>query len=699
MGNKIIIAMILGLILGFSTQFTLPIIEMIGQAFIMLLQMTALPYISISLIYGIGSMSRKQGKQFIKFGSISFIILLLATLVIIFLAPIAFPDWSAAAFYSASTVQVKPDLDLLKLFLPANPFKAYAQAIVPAVVIFSVFIGIGFIGIENKRRSLHVFKDIRHSLTIVTNLVMKVAPIGVFAISLDASATIVAAELEGLLVYIVTATSIVFLLCFMVFPMLVALLTPLTYKQVFNTAKEPLITAFATGSLFVVLPLIVENVRHQLKDYASTDSAAKTLPSIIVPISYSLPVGGKLLAISFVLFAGWFSGQSIGVAEYPKLMVFGVMQLFGSTIIAVPNLLDSFDVSQSMFELFVVAEQLIISRLGALLSTMFIIVLSFLVTLMVMNKVKLQLKPLLTFAVSVPICTALILALVSVAFDSISHQYQGYDKFIDRQLLLPPAKASYYNEPEVNALQNIKTGSTIADIKRRGFIRMGYYRDALPYAFHNKDGNLVGLDIELGHLLAAELNVDIKFIKIYRNQTSILLENGYLDIVSGIPITSTNILKYTLSEPYITEPIALLVKDEDRKNFSHWDKFIGNKDVIIGIPESYFNVQVVKKNLPNTVVWELTTPRLMFKEQGKDIDAMIYGAAGASAWTLLYPNYTVVIPKPIAPPVAMAFPVGSQDLAFQNFISQWINMKKRNHTIDSLFTYWIEGKEPGNFIK
>ena len=95
--------MVLGLIIGFSTQFTLPVIETIGQGFVMLLQMTALPYISVSLIYGIGSMSRKQGKQLIKFGSISFLILLSSVLILIFLAPIAFPDWTAAAFYSASS--------------------------------------------------------------------------------------------------------------------------------------------------------------------------------------------------------------------------------------------------------------------------------------------------------------------------------------------------------------------------------------------------------------------------------------------------------------------------------------------------------------------------------------------------------------------------------------------------------------------
>ncbi|WNC67877.1 cation:dicarboxylase symporter family transporter [Thalassotalea nanhaiensis] len=699
MANKIIIAMFLGLLIGFTTQFTLPVVELTGQGFVMLMQMTALPYISVSLIYGIGSMSRKQGKQLIKFGGSTLLILSTIVLVFIGLSPLAFPDWSAAAFYSASNQVTTDEQNILELFLPANPFNAYAQAIIPAVVIFSIFVGLGFIGIESKRRTLYIFKDLREALTLVTNFVMKFAPIGVFAIALHASATIKPDELDGLMVYIATAACVVLLLSFVVLPLLVAIITPLTYKQVVLTAKDALITAFATGSIFIVLPLIAQSVRKQLFDYAKLHNDAKRIPSVIVPISFSLPIGGKLLAILFVLFAGWFSGESVHVSDYPELMIFAVMQLFGSSMIAVPNLLDNVNISASMFDLFVVAEQLIISRLGALLSVMFITVMSLLVTLLVLNKVKFYIKPFTILSVSTPIATALIFLLLSLTFNSISHPYQGYEKFINRDLLLPSAKASYLKEPANIAGPFGKRNLTLNNIKQRGIIRMGYYRDSLPYAFHNKDGELVGLDIELGHLLAQELGVNIEFVRIYRTQTKELLSNGYLDIVSGIPVTPKNLLEYTLTSSYTAEPFSFLVRDKDRRKFTYWKDIIDNKALTIGIPEAYFYEQSIQKNMPNNKVWELSTPRLMFKKQGENIDAMMYGAAGASAWTLLYPDYAVVMPKPLAPAIDIAFPVATGDLAFERFISHWIAMKKRSKTIDALFAYWIEGKEPNIFIK
>lgn len=699
MGNKILIALLCGLTIGFFTKFTSPTIQMIGEGFIMLLQMTALPYISVSLIFGVGSMSRKQAKTLAIYGSLTFLIILMSTLLIIALTPLAFPNWQSASFYNPAAINIKSPENLLSIFIPANPFYSFSNSIVPAVVVFSIFVGFGFIGVENKRRTLYIFKDLRHALSLVTNAVMKVAPVGVFAIALNASAIITEDDLNGLTIYIATAASLVILLCFILLPLIVSILTPLTYIQVLNTAKEAFITAFATGSLFVVLPLIVESVRRQLGEYAKMYNDARRIPSIIVPISYSLPIGGKLLAILFILFAGWFSGESVPLTDYPQLMLLGVMQLFGSPMIAVPNLLDTFDISKGMFDLFVISEQIIVGRLSAALSVMFITALSLLVTLMLMGKVRFNVKPFLAAIIIIPTISSLMLFTLSVVFNSITHQYQGYDKFIDRSLLLPPAKAVYLKEPNLdNFTQYIKT-DTLKAIDSRGFIRMGYYRDSLPFAFHNKDGMLVGLDIEIVHLLAQELGVDIEFVQIYRSQTKHLLENGYLDIVSGLPETPDNLIKYTLTKAYIEEPLALLVHDEDRKNFSHWHKFIYNDELTIGIPEAYFNSQTIKKNLPKNMVWELSTPRLFFKEQGKDIDAMIYGAAASSAWTLLYPEYTVMIPKPNLPPIAYGFGITSNDQDFRVFLNHWIAMKQRSKTIEGFYKYWIEGKTPNHFVK
>ncbi|TKB47546.1 cation:dicarboxylate symporter family transporter [Thalassotalea mangrovi] len=698
--NKIIIAMMAGLLIGFTSDYTNQLINYIGQGFVMLLQMTALPYIAVSLVFGIGSMTRQQAKRLVKYGTVCFLILLLVVVGVILLAPIAFPDWNSAAFYSASIIREKETYNVLDYFLPANPFRSLAAGTVPAVVVFSIFIGIGFISIHDKRRSLYVFKDIRQALIKVTNTVMKLAPYGVLAIAWDASASLAREEMDGLLVYFVTTASMVFLLTFVILPLIVAIFTPLRFSQVFLACRSALITGFATGSIFVVIPVIAEDVKKQLIAHAKHHNSSTRLPSIIAPISYSLPMGGKLLVLLFILFAAWFNGEQIALYDYPELVVVGVLQLFGSQMVAVPNILDSFAISASMFELYVVAEQLLVSRLAALLSVMFITVCAMLIPMVIMHKVRFYLRPFIIFIIAVPLCTSLILAGLSFTFNSISHQYQGYEKFIDRDLLLPAAKSQVLktpqpdDTPDIDAIEN-----TLERITVRGKLRMGYYADALPYAFHNKNGELVGLDIEIGHLLAQELEVEIEFVRIQRNNIETYLNQGYLDIVASLPVTPGNLINHNLSNPHIKETLALLVKDEERSKYANWTRIIEDSGIVLGMPETHYYEKTVQKNMPKNTVHELSSPRQFFIDDSLDIDAMIYGAAGASAWTLLYPDYTVVIPEPRLPEIGMAFPLQQQDYQFEQFLNNWIAMKKNSKTIDALFTFWIEGKQPVGFIR
>ena len=94
----------------------------------------------------------------------------------------------------------------------------------------------------------------------------------------------------------------------------------------------------------------------------------------------------------------------------------------------------------------------------------------------------------------------------------------------------------------------------------------------------------------------------------------------------------------------------------------------------------------------NGKAWEIATPRLFFREEYKHIDAMLFGAPSASAWTLLNPSYTVVVPKPVQPPLSRAFPISKKDRTFELFMRNWINMKMQNRTLERLFDYWIRGK-------
>ena len=70
-GTQVLLALVLGLAMGLFFGEHVAFLKDIGKAFILLLQMTVLPYITLSLITGLGQLTYQEVKAlFLKAGSI-----------------------------------------------------------------------------------------------------------------------------------------------------------------------------------------------------------------------------------------------------------------------------------------------------------------------------------------------------------------------------------------------------------------------------------------------------------------------------------------------------------------------------------------------------------------------------------------------------------------------------------------------------
>ena len=77
----------------------------------------------------------------------------------------------------------------------------------------------------------------------------------------------------------------------------------------------------------------------------------------------------------------------------------------------------------------------------------------------------------------------------------------------------------------------LETGARLDIIRRRGVLTVGYLPDSLPYAFFNAADDLVGLDVELAHRLAAELGVRLEFVPLDRERAVDQINAGECDLV------------------------------------------------------------------------------------------------------------------------------------------------------------------------
>src|SRR6185436_15710820 len=115
-------------------------------------------------------------------------------------------------------------------------------------------------------------------------------------------------QLARLRVYFLSYAAMALLLSLVVFPGLVGCLTPISGRRVLQATRDVLITAFVTGDLFIVLPNLIARSRELVAEaHPAGADDEHSLPDVIVPAFYNFPHAAKLLSLSFVLFAAWYS--------------------------------------------------------------------------------------------------------------------------------------------------------------------------------------------------------------------------------------------------------------------------------------------------------------------------------------------------------------------------------------------------------
>jgi len=693
LATSILIGLVLGILCGVFFGEYCSFLEIFGDGFIKLLQMTILPYIVVSLILGIGRMTYKEAKLLAAKAGILMLIFWGISFFMVLVMPLSFPEWETAAFFSTSLVEVPQKVDFLQIYIPANPFYALANNLVPAVVLFSILFGVVLMGIKEKEALIHALDVAAEALIRVTNLIVKLTPYGVFAISAAAAGTMTVEEFGRLQVYFITFNLAALFLTFWVLPMLLTAVTPFKYKDVVGMSKDAMATAFTTGNLFVVLTVLTENCKTLFKKYDLIEERTDSYVDVIIPVSFNFPTTGKLLMLLFILFAAWFSGSSLSLQQYPTFIFSGLLSFFGGVDVAMPFMLDLMRLPSDLYQLYVVTG-ILNGRFATLLAAMNLLVFTILATCALSGSLSINKKKVMNYVITTLVLTVAVVGGSRLYFSHfVKNVYTEDEALVKMHLLSQPVQAEVYKELPARPPYHDPNTSYLDQILVRGTLRVGYLKDRLPYAFVNKKGQLVGFDIEMAHELAREMGVSLEFYLLERGKVEEQLNAGYCDIfMSGSRITPQKALKVTFSQPYLDETIAFVVKDHLRDRFSSPQARLKLEAPKVGTFKDPYLLRLLEYYLPQAERVELETPRDFFTKKKGDLDALIFTAEAGSAWTLLYPDYTVVVPVPdtVSRPMAYVIPRGDKKLL--DFVNSWLALKKKDRTIEILFNHWILGE-------
>ena len=697
--TKILIGLLSGVVLGLFLGEHAAIFNVAADGFVKLLQMTVLPYIMLSIVTSLGSLSFAEVRTLGLRGGAVLVGLWCLALLFTFLIPLAFPVLETASFFSTTLLEQRRPFNFVELFIPSNPFYALSNNIVPAVVFFFIFFGVAMIGVERKQVALDVFNIAKEALSKATKFVVSLTPYGVFAIAANTAGTLNVDQIARIQVYLITYTIVALLVALWVLPGLVSALTPFSYKEVLGPTRDALITAFVAADLFIVLPILIQACNELLERHRLIDDRTRALPDVIVPTSFNFPHTGKLLSISFILFAGWFADAAVPVSDYPRLALTGLLTFFGSLNAAVPFLLDLFHIPADTFQLFL-ATGVINSRFGSLLAAVHTVSVTLLGSAAIVGSLHFSMARIARYLCFTAVLTALMIGGLRLVFNhTVAGSFAGQELVYSMRPLMTSGDARLIQLTDLDNNTAAPPGSLIDTITKRGILRVGVFADRLPFVFTTRDGHLVGFDVEMAELLARDLGVKVEFIQMQEVGARVprALATAQVDLVmTGFPVTAPRASQILFSEPYLDETLAFVVKDELRQTFSNWAAIRELGDFSVAIPELPYFIGAIKARAPALKLSVLNSMKQIEAGLAKgSYDAVVLPAERGSVLSLLYPKYAVVVPEPGTVRIPLAYPVARRDKDFAAFLNTWIELKRRDGTIDALYSHWILGKQAG----
>ena len=316
---QILIGLVLGIAIGavlnhFSAEkawWISNVLQPAGDIFIRLIKMIVIPIVISSLIVGIAGVgdAKKLGrigvKTIVYFEVVTTIAIVVGLLLANLFHPGAGIDMSTLGTvdiskYQATAAEVQHEhafIETILNLIPSNIFAAVARGEMLPIIFFSVLFGLGLSSLKPDLREplVTMFQGVSESMFKVTHMIMKYAPIGVFALIAVTVANFGFASLLPLAKLVILVYVAILFFAFVILG-LIARLFGFSVIKLMRIFKDELVLAYSTASSETVLPRVIEKMEAY--------GAPKAICSFVVPTGYSFNLDGfsiyLTLAIVFI---------------------------------------------------------------------------------------------------------------------------------------------------------------------------------------------------------------------------------------------------------------------------------------------------------------------------------------------------------------------------------------------------------------
>ena len=339
----IFLSLILGALTGVCFHYLIPsgyvrdkifvdgIFYVIGQGFLRLMQMLVVPLVFCSLVCGSSAVgdTATLGKIGIKTMVFYITTTALAITMAILVAKVVNPGIGLdTSNIKAEEIQMSDPVSMQETLLniiPKNPIGALANGDMLPIILFAILIGVILAKLGSKVETVtNFFRQFNDIMMEMTDIIMKLAPIGVFCLISKTFAGIGFNAFLPLLKYMFAVFAALMIHCFVNYMVLLKGFTRLSPIKFIKKFIPVMGFAFTTATSNATFPMSIETLEQKM-------GVSRKISSFTIPLGATINMDGTAIMQGVaVIFAAQAYGVHLGAAQYLTVIATATLASIGT---------------------------------------------------------------------------------------------------------------------------------------------------------------------------------------------------------------------------------------------------------------------------------------------------------------------------------------------------------------------------------
>ncbi len=233
------------------------------------------------------------------------------------------------------------------------------------------------------------------------------------------------------------------------------------------------------------------------------------------------------------------------------------------------------------------------------------------------------------------------------------------------------------------------TASLLNDIVRRGTLKVGM-STFVPWAMKDKNGDLIGFEIDVATRLAEEMGVDVEFIPTEWSGIIPALLTGKFDvIIGGMGIRPERNLKVNFTIPYDYSGMSIVANKKLAPGYASLEEF-NKPDVTIAVRIGTTAESAAKKYMPEAQLKPFDNESKAIQELLSDRAHAVIASAPLPAYqTINYPDSLYLPLEGTFTKEPIGFAIRKGDVDLLNYFNNWITVVESEGWLAERHHYWF----------